>query len=86
MVAKISNPGHKQDRTGAVHDGREVYVSNVDWSATEEEISQIFSKYGNVERVRIPTNVAGKSKGMAFVVFSKKVSDIVLSYTKQEAY
>lgn len=76
LVAKISDPGHKQDRTGALYDGREVYVSNVDWSATEEEISQIFSKYGTVERVRLPTNVAGKSKGIAFVVFSTKVGDI----------
>ena len=78
LVAKISDPGHKQDRTGALYDGREVYVSNLDWSATEEEISQVFSKYGRVERVRIPTNVAGKSKGIAFVVFSTKVSNIIL--------
>lgn len=78
LVAKLSDPGHKQDRTGAMYDGREVYVSNVDWSATEEEISQIFSKYGEVERVRVPTNVAGKSKGIAFVVYSTKVSDMAL--------
>ncbi|SLM41222.1 RNA recognition motif domain [Lasallia pustulata] len=72
LVAKISDPVHKQDRTGALYDGREVYVSNVDWNATEEEITQIFAKYGKVERVRIPANVAGKSKGIAFVVFSTK--------------
>ncbi|SLM33951.1 RNA recognition motif domain [Lasallia pustulata] len=72
LVAKISDPEHKQDRTGALYDGREVYVSNVDWNATEEEITQIFAKYGKVERVRIPANVAGKSKGIAFVVFSTK--------------
>lgn len=73
LVAKISDPAHKQDRTGALYDGREVYVSNVDWSATVEEMRQIFSKYGTVERVRIPTNLAGKSKGIAFVVFASKV-------------
>ena len=81
LVAKISDPVHKQDRTGALYDGREVYVSNVDWNATEEEITQIFAKYGKVERVRIPANVAGKSKGIAFVVFSTKVSVITVDFT-----
>ena len=72
LIAKISDPNNKQNRSGAIYDGREIYISNVDWSATEEEIRQIFSKYGKVERVRIPTNVAGKSKGIAFIVFSNK--------------
>ncbi|KAI9813248.1 MAG: Splicing factor [Pycnora praestabilis] len=72
LSAKISNPGQRQDRTGAIHEGREVYCSNVDWTATEEELTKIFEKYGKVEKVRIPTNVAGKSKGIAFIVFSSK--------------
>ncbi|KAI9817046.1 MAG: Splicing factor [Thelocarpon impressellum] len=72
LVAKISDPGHKQSRTGALYDGRELHVSNVDWSATEGELSRVFSKYGTVESVRIPTNIMGKSKGFAFVVFSSK--------------
>ena len=74
LVVKVSDPGHKQNRSGALYDGREVYVSNVDWSATEDEVSQMFSKYGSVERVRIPTNMMGRSKGIAFVVYSSKVS------------
>ncbi len=73
LVAKISDPGVKQDRQGAVHEGRELYVANLDWSATEDEVKQVFSKYGTVEKIRIPTNIAGKSKGIAFVVFSNRV-------------
>ena len=52
---------------------------NVDWSVTEEELSEVFSKYGNVEKVRIPRNMAGKSKGFAFVVFSNQVDLSLLS-------
>ena len=78
LVAKISDPRHRQDRTGPLYDGREVYVSNVDWSATQEEITRIFSNYGTIEKVRIPKNLAGRSKGIAFVVFSSKV--IVLCF------
>ena len=73
LDVKISDPGKKQDRQGAMHEGREIYIANVDWSATEDEIKKIFSKYGTVEKVRMPRNVEGKSKGTAFVVFLNKV-------------
>jgi len=74
LVAKISNPGIKEDRTGPLYEGREVYISNVNWNATEEELSEVFSKHGHVEKVRIPKKVDGKSKGVAFIVFSNKVN------------
>ncbi|KAI9820409.1 MAG: Splicing factor [Phylliscum demangeonii] len=70
LVVKMSDPSHKQGRTGPLYEGRELHVSNVDWGATEEEVRGIFSKYGRVEKVRIPRNQAGKSKGIAFVVFA----------------
>ena len=73
LSVKISDPGNKKARSGAVYDGREVHVANIDWSVTEDELKSIFAKYGNVERVRIPLNPGGKSKGYAFVVFSNKV-------------
>ncbi len=73
LVVKISDPGIREGRTGALYEGREVYVSNVNWNATEEELTETFSQYGHVERIRIPKNVGGKSKGVAFVVFKSKV-------------
>ena len=73
-MAKLSDPNHKGKRQGAIYEGREVYVSNVDWAAGEDELRAVFEKYGAVERVRIPRNKDGKSKGMAFVVFGDKVS------------
>ena len=74
LVAKISDPAHKQDRHGAIYEGRELYISNVDWNATVKDIKQAFSKYGKVESVRLPKKVDGTSKGMGFVVFSHAVS------------
>ena len=70
LVAKISNPLNKQGRSGAIEEGREVYVRDLDWSASEDDVGALFSKFGNVESVRIPRNLEGKSKGFAFVVFS----------------
>lgn len=74
LIVKISDPAKKQDRTGAIYDGRELHLANVDWSVTEDDLNEIFSKYGKVERVRIPRTVDGRSMGFAFVVFSNKVS------------
>ncbi|KAI9789094.1 MAG: Splicing factor [Peltula sp. TS41687] len=72
LVAKISDPGQKRSRTGALHEGRELHISNLDWNATEDEVGEIFSKYGTVERVRLPKNLSGNSKGFGFVVFSSR--------------
>lgn len=73
MSVKMSNPGKKQERVGPLYEGRELYLANIDWSATEDDIQQVFSKYGKVERVRLPKKFGGKSMGYGFVVFSSKV-------------
>lgn len=73
LVAKISDPTHKQERHGPMYEEREIHVSNVDWKANEEDVKEIFSKYGTVETVRIPRKVDGGSKGFGYVVFSSKV-------------
>jgi RNA recognition motif-containing protein len=73
LVAKISDPAQKGARGGATEEGRECYVKNVYWHATEKDIKNLFSSYGKVESIRLPRNMAGKSKGMAFVVFSDEV-------------
>ena len=79
LVAKISDPAHKAKRQGALHEGREVYLANVDWSAKEGDLLDVFSKYGKVENVRILRSLAGKSKGTAFIVFSTKVCSTSLA-------
>lgn len=73
LIAKISNPSIKQDRHGAIYDGREVYVGNLNWRANEQEVKELFSTHGTIERVRIPRDMAGKSKAAAFVIFKDKV-------------
>ena len=74
VIAKLSDPSHKQGRSGAMQEGRELYIANVDWTAAEEEVKKAFSPFGEVERVRIPKNIGGKSKGIAFVTFKNQVS------------
>lgn len=73
IVVKISDPSKRESRTGPVHEGREIHVSNIDWKANDDDLNELFSAYGRVESVRIPTKVGGGIKGFGFVVFSSKV-------------
>ncbi len=46
----------------------DIYVGNLPYSATEEDVSGLFAAYGPVERVKIITDrETGRSKGFAFV-------------------
>ena len=73
LVAKISDPSQKQERHGAMYEGREVHVSNIDFKAKAADLKEVFSKYGTVELVRMPRKADGGSKGFGYVVFSSKV-------------
>jgi len=46
----------------------DMYGSNLAYSTTEDELSQLFEPYGTVESVRIITDrVTGRSRGFGFV-------------------
>ena len=45
-----------------------LYVGNIPWSTSEEELESHFAQYGNVSAVRIITEGhSGRSKGFGFV-------------------
>jgi RNA recognition motif-containing protein len=45
-----------------------IYVGNVDFKATEDQISELFAEYGEVTSVKIVTDrLSGRSRGFAFV-------------------
>jgi len=50
-------------------DSRSVYVGNVDYSVTPEELSAHFNGCGTVNRVTILTDKGGNPKGFAYVEF-----------------
>jgi RNA recognition motif-containing protein len=46
----------------------DIYVGNLPYSATEEDVTGLFASYGPVDRVKIITDrETGRSKGFAFV-------------------
>ncbi|EHK43587.1 uncharacterized protein TrAtP1_001144 [Trichoderma atroviride] len=72
LLAKYSDPNRKRNREGAVAEGREVHVSGLGPSTTEDEIREIFSKYGTIARINVPRSDNGKGRGFAFIDFETK--------------
>lgn len=78
MQAKVEKEmGALQDPTSAAAvqankedaDSRSVFVGNVDYSCTPEEVQQHFQSCGTVNRVTILTDKFGQPKGYAYVEF-----------------
>jgi len=45
-----------------------IYVGNLSYQVTQEDLSSVFAEYGTVKRVQLPTDrETGKMRGFAFV-------------------
>ncbi|KAK6794191.1 hypothetical protein AABB24_026044 [Solanum stoloniferum] len=77
MQAKVEKEmGSAQDPTASASqaekeevDARSIYVGNVDYACTPEEVQQHFQSCGTVNRVTILTDKFGQPKGYAYVEF-----------------
>ncbi|XAR66091.1 hypothetical protein NMG60_11012171 [Bertholletia excelsa] len=87
MQAKVEKEmGGVQDLPGANQaekeevDSRSIYVGNVDYACTPEEVQQHFQSCGTVNRVTILTDKYGQPKGFAYVEFveTEAVSNALL--------
>jgi RNA recognition motif-containing protein len=48
--------------------GRRLYVGNLPYSATEEQLTELFARAGQVDNVRVMRDMAtGRARGFAFV-------------------
>lgn len=51
--------------------GRRLYVGNLPYSSTEEQLTELFSQAGTVDNVRVMRDMAtGRARGFAFVEMS----------------
>ncbi|KFA47174.1 hypothetical protein S40293_06712 [Stachybotrys chartarum IBT 40293] len=69
LLSKYSDPAHKKQREGAVAEGRELHISGLDFAVTEDELRDVFSKFGTVSRVNLAKTLTGKNRGFAFLDF-----------------
>src|SRR5687768_10935524 len=48
--------------------GRRLYVGNLPYSATEDQLTELFSRAGQVDNIRVMRDMAtGRARGFAFV-------------------
>ncbi|MEM1169203.1 MAG: RNA-binding protein [Cyanobacteria bacterium P01_H01_bin.35] len=53
-----------------------VYVGNLSYDATEDDITQVFTDYGTVKRVQVPTDrETGRPRGFAFVEMENEAEE-----------
>ena len=53
-----------------------IYVGNLSYEVTEENLNEVFADYGSVKRVHVPTDKeTGRPRGFAFVELSTKAEE-----------
>ncbi|XP_074572942.1 polyadenylate-binding protein 3-like isoform X2 [Curcuma longa] len=67
-VQEPSEPATNQSNKEEA-DSRSIFVGNVDYACTPEEVQQHFQSCGTVNRVTILTDTDGQPKGFAYVEF-----------------
>jgi RNA recognition motif-containing protein len=53
-----------------------IYVGNLSYQVTQEDLSSVFAEYGTVKRVQLPTDrETGKMRGFAFVEMGSEAEE-----------
>lgn len=53
-----------------------IYVGNLSYDVTQDDLSHIFAEYGSVKRVQLPTDrETGRMRGFAFVEMSTEAEE-----------
>lgn len=53
-----------------------IYISNLSYDVTEDDVSSVFSEYGTVKRVKLPIDrETGRLRGFCFVEMGEDVEE-----------
>uniref|UniRef100_A0A5B7AAH8 Putative THO complex subunit 4A n=1 Tax=Davidia involucrata TaxID=16924 RepID=A0A5B7AAH8_DAVIN len=68
----MAYPGQVGGRASSIETGTKLYVSNLEYGVSNEDLKELFSEVGDLKRFSIHYDRSGRSKGTAEVVFSRR--------------
>ncbi|KAI7822401.1 RNP-1 like RNA-binding protein, partial [Gamsiella multidivaricata] len=55
-----------------------LFVGNVAWGTTDDEVKELFAQYGEIQDIYFPKDPAGRTKGYGFIEMDDQEADKVI--------
>jgi len=74
-----AKPRSEKKKAEKVSTSKKLYVGNISYDSTKDDLIELFSQYGNVEDVYIPVDrESGYPRGFAFVTMKNEEADVAV--------